>query len=478
MIRKFNEYISEGLWKTGIERSKTGELRKESGVKVETSLGTDLIIQNLDSKYEDAIKYILDGYYGTLEPLGSRLTYKDEDIKKIKDGTHKYVYLLKNHNNNEEFVIHFYKYDLVKKHMDERWSLSEDDYYSICKSIVDVFDKKNIDLHWFRENPISENSIIKLYEGKIDFSIWKLFIENINKNFKGVRIKVDDNDKDNVVVGLVINYKNISQYEEIMKFTQDWFNNNMVTYSVSEGLWKSGIERSRTGVERRENKRVKVKTDLGIDIELENPSMDYDKIMETLITCGVCQIIRSDDLFRRISPEAKKMIMDGTHECSYLVKHPNPHVVPLVAVFDTYEDTCDWNDDVRDNCSKCDYISICRCLAECIRKIEFEYTSKDNNGNDDYNAVLIGGYDVRKWFDKILEMENIDEDDNSAHDIFLEEILNFRNDFHDNFKHKQRMFIWSYSDQFGKTIALDLTYDTIKNYEEYKQFTKHWFRLK
>ena len=29
MIKKFNEYIEEGLWKSGIERSKTGVVRKE-----------------------------------------------------------------------------------------------------------------------------------------------------------------------------------------------------------------------------------------------------------------------------------------------------------------------------------------------------------------------------------------------------------------------------------------------------------------
>ena len=39
MIKKFEDYIKEGLWSKGIERSKSGDLRGEQGKKVMTSLG-------------------------------------------------------------------------------------------------------------------------------------------------------------------------------------------------------------------------------------------------------------------------------------------------------------------------------------------------------------------------------------------------------------------------------------------------------
>ena len=54
MIRKFNEYINESLWKSGIERSRKNETRKE-----EKSVLDVLLSMSMEEKYE-AARWILD----------------------------------------------------------------------------------------------------------------------------------------------------------------------------------------------------------------------------------------------------------------------------------------------------------------------------------------------------------------------------------------------------------------------------------
>ena len=97
MIKKFGEFVNEGLWSKGIERSKTGEIRKE-----------DETFFKQDGIYQPSKKFC-DYYF--LDVDGSILIYhypKTKPIAKFKeviipgDGTCKYDNLQYLNNPTQE----------------------------------------------------------------------------------------------------------------------------------------------------------------------------------------------------------------------------------------------------------------------------------------------------------------------------------------------------------------------------------------
>ena len=94
MIKKFEEYISEGLWKSGVDRAKNNIDRLEesyvTNVKElnEIDQGSDVpfYIADRDTIIDDECEWLsdnLDEYEHYLQKFGWRLPYRDEVLKYI-----------------------------------------------------------------------------------------------------------------------------------------------------------------------------------------------------------------------------------------------------------------------------------------------------------------------------------------------------------------------------------------------------------
>ena len=98
MIKKFNEYIEEGLWKSGIERSKTGIVRKEDTITIENNLFElndvdlgdflDFVIADKDLRLNDEPRCGVEDFMVWMDKIekntGWRLP-KTTDLEKIKE---------------------------------------------------------------------------------------------------------------------------------------------------------------------------------------------------------------------------------------------------------------------------------------------------------------------------------------------------------------------------------------------------------
>ena len=149
MIKKFSEFIEEGMWGSALRRSNTDELRKESGKKVKTSFGFDIIIENSDCDYESYLEEMIDSYdssdnfYGVLiEDLhASSVVEYLKDIKN-KSGDYTNSYIVNN------FCIRFEPYqEIVDFQLDDTYEneVSEKTYLSMCEGIANLIGNSNIE---------------------------------------------------------------------------------------------------------------------------------------------------------------------------------------------------------------------------------------------------------------------------------------------------------------------------------------------
>ena len=149
MIKKFSEFIEEGMWGSALRRSNTDELRKESGKKVKTSFGFDIIIENSDCDYESYLKEMIDSYdssdnfYGVwIENLKSSSSAEHRIDIKNKSGDYTNSYIVNN------FCIRFEPYkEIVDFQLDDTYEneVSEKTYLSMCEGIANVIGNSNIE---------------------------------------------------------------------------------------------------------------------------------------------------------------------------------------------------------------------------------------------------------------------------------------------------------------------------------------------
>lgn len=242
---------------------------------------------------------------------------------------------------------------------------------------------------------------------------------------------------------------------------------------INEHLWSGIIQRSETG-DRRKEDGVKVHTDLGVDIWLQDPSRKYDEFIETIINSGdniMCILNTRDmnkDEIARIDAKGKDISGDQFY---YLISKTNHLVVSF--------DNCEEFEILYEKpISQHDYRSMCKGITEKLKPIGdnivyvsdrawFEKSGKDVDTDgwvwykDNYNLLLV--------------------DENTTYNFSIDQDYDFYELFYetmwDEFPElKYIPFIsWSYT-SYGDNIALPLNYETLKKAEEYIQFTKGWFK--
>ena len=219
-VLKFEEYVNEGLWSSGMKRAENDEIRRENGVKVNTSIGT-LVLVNKEWDYKLLIMDMIESaQYGTWFHVNEIDDYNSDEIRNIQKGSLDYVHML---NNN--LVISFESYDEVFDGDLEEYgdNISEEDYITICKAVAATLSEKPLmtteknwdpdhkEIYFIMYNTDDTEKIISP-EGLVDAL-------KIKTNNSEVEVYMDD---DTTMVGVVVDWDNYDKYNEIKKFTDEF----------------------------------------------------------------------------------------------------------------------------------------------------------------------------------------------------------------------------------------------------------------
>lgn len=116
MIKKFEEFVNEGMWKSGIDRAKENSMRVEDGIRVKLPNGDTV---EIDDRY-DGVPYKLDGdnYYKLIDDI---------------EGVEIYIFGLQ---LDGEYVYYLYDGDEeLSKLITSDYDMVKDDF-TILKSVI------------------------------------------------------------------------------------------------------------------------------------------------------------------------------------------------------------------------------------------------------------------------------------------------------------------------------------------------------
>ena len=249
----------------------------------------------------------------------------------------------------------------------------------------------------------------------------------------------------------------------------------MITYNhINEHLWSGIIHRSETG-DRRKEDGIKVHTDLGVDIWIQDSSCKYNEAIETIINSGdniMCILNTRDmnkDEIARI--DAKDKDISG-EQFYYLISKTNH----LVVCFDNLKEL---EILYEKPISQHDYRSMCKGITEKLKPIGDNIVYVSNHAcfkgfnsidNEDWNRCK-GDYNILLVDEHTTYNFSIEQtEDYDIYGLFYDDMWNEFPEL------KYIPFIlWSYNG-YGNNIALPLNYETLKKAEEYIQFAKNWFK--
>ena len=240
-ILSFNEFIKEGLWNKGLNRSKTDSLRKEDGTKVKTCFNSTVVLKNPNYDYNKLIKDLLNNCNSneSLEMTLSLLSdYDTITQEKLTQEKLELDFLIQNN-----IVIGFYSYDDLIDNEDIDDNLPEEDYLTIIKSIVDFLKNENIvitDTQPTTKNGFFAIELLNHYDverledifvhNKYDDNDYGTFMSSdiydsykkaFNKKYNNSYDLIDSND------GIYIKtcFDAFINYKELCNFTKEYFNN-------------------------------------------------------------------------------------------------------------------------------------------------------------------------------------------------------------------------------------------------------------
>ena len=172
--------ITESVWGDIRKKSLGENPRLETGKKVKTCLGVDVIVRNITEKYDELIKDMLSrtrsGYdIGILSPRDLNLS--PEEMKNVRDWSAPYKHLIYDGQFGTSLIANYYTYEEITDWDEEfKEEFSEDDYMTICKcvstklkEIGDCFEyvPQNKDVCVIGE----ESKLAEQYEGEEQFGL-------------------------------------------------------------------------------------------------------------------------------------------------------------------------------------------------------------------------------------------------------------------------------------------------------------------
>lgn len=234
MIKKFDEFIKEGFLSKTLGRSKSGEIRKEDGRRVKTSLG-DVVLKNPNCDYEGFIVETCDGeHYNDfrIDWVDMR-NFSSDELKTINNDTAIYTFKI-----NNQVAIQFATYEeMVDGEVFDEEDYCEDDYISLCRLIAETVRKGDVDyvdvdgegndIYGFLlvDDYVIQDMMNVDYDEVDERDYWdenpvfERFKKDFKENFDGHHCLIFDNGK----IYSKIYYYTISHIEEIMSFTKKYF---------------------------------------------------------------------------------------------------------------------------------------------------------------------------------------------------------------------------------------------------------------
>lgn len=253
VVKKFKEYISEGMWKSGLDRARNNELRREQGKKVHTILGSDLILSPAsDIDYDKIITMLLNAcssphqrreYHAKIQPKSILNTFS-----KNVEGRY---FPVKQPDGREEIIMLFPEYDsaISSWHLKDT-GLEEEDYYAIIQHIGEHLKDKPM-IH----GNISDPNLF--YIGTYDkrFANEMLFALMNDKHYDADKIDfltlTATGTLDKFDLGFNITFTSTMLYDDIMEAANRFLKINGM---LEEGMWKSGLDRAKKNVARIEDR--------------------------------------------------------------------------------------------------------------------------------------------------------------------------------------------------------------------------------
>ena len=223
------KHINEGLWAKGIERSQTGDTRREDGKKVMTKLGVEVTLHNTDFDYDGLIEYMLDSPSDDdmgidIASLSSweGINNGRKIIAGIKKGEDPYRHLIDGH-----YVAAFTSYDdIIEYDSYDMDGFDEHDYLEVIKAIVEVLKKGEYSLSRNRTGydytcylVLCDESETHHYECEMNDSTqenwFEWFKEWFEETFEEAELETWSYHNYSASIGVKINYYTVTNYEKM-----------------------------------------------------------------------------------------------------------------------------------------------------------------------------------------------------------------------------------------------------------------------
>ena len=248
IVRKFDEFINEGLWSKTLNRGRTGEFRREEARKVMTKLGVEVTLHNPNFDYDELIEYMLDAGEGDMAiDISSLGSYEGINggrkiIADIKKGVDPYRHLLDGH-----YVASFDSYDdIIEDDMYDMDGFDEHDYLEIIRAIVEVLKKGQYSLSSNRTGydytcylVLCDESDMHHYECEMNDSTREFwfdwFKEWFKETFKDVEYETWSYNNYSSSIGVKINYYNVVNYEKMRKEVHEYIK-DVIAYQEEENV--------------------------------------------------------------------------------------------------------------------------------------------------------------------------------------------------------------------------------------------------
>lgn len=388
--------INEGFWKDGIKRAKENTLRKEEGKRVKTALGDDLILPaNSTVDYDRVIAMLLNGCSSPY--IRREYHAKINNISLIsattKNDTRRY-FPLKQPNGEDGQIMIFPTYEYATSStVFEKTGITEDEYYAIVQYIGKHFEDKII-----IDGSLSSPNVY--YIGTYNKKFTNEFLHHmVNANICAESFVTlwSSGQSDKLDLAFDITYETTIHYNEIMEIANKFKKMNGL---VTEGFWKDGIKRSKSGEERLEDKinsnisNIKESEDIGLSFIISDQDFVYNG-QEEFTEKEVYELL---PIFEKYGWRLPKM-HDGwaiKHKCSLR----------------------------RDKVDK----NICYLTKEYSRKgkVEFDETEKEYWLFPDYDTVKDMGYIHLNFINniKIVHTDNFVDDTDKKRVRLIKDIDN------------------------------------------------------
>lgn len=242
---------------------------------------------------------------------------------------------------------------------------------------------------------------------------------------------------------------------------------------VNESVWADLHRRSNGDVIRKEDGK-KVSTCLGVDIIIKDSSCKYDYWIKEILekdpnlTYGVS----IDNVrYMNFSPDEMVNISNWKAPFDYLI-YDGKYGDSLIADFYSYDNLVEYEEDIAQEVSEEDYISLCRGIATKLKEVGQYFSHAPAT-----KSIIIGAADRKCEYGGDYLLKLIDEGDvySYACDNDGFEIEEFIDSICDNFPElRDEDFIgWTFYD--GCNIALPANLNNLVNFKKYREYTRDWF---